>query len=59
MSRWETLLSFDSVARLLFFFPDESKPIRELWERAEDTPTVAERCARSERELAAIRRKTA
>lgn len=58
-SNEETMLSFDSVARLLYFFPDESAPIRQLWERAETTLTVAERCARIERDLDAIRRASA
>ncbi len=26
----ETLLSFDAIARLCYFFPDEAKPVREL-----------------------------
>ncbi len=58
-SNEESLLSFDSVARLCYLFPDESKPVRDLWERAEDAPTVAERLARIERELDAIRRESA
>lgn len=58
-SNEESLLSFDSVARLCYLFPDESKPIRDLWDRAEDAPTVAERLARIERELDAIRREAA
>ncbi len=55
----ETLLSFDIVGRLLYFFPDETGVIRQLWERAEDAPTVDDRIIRIEKELAAIRRATA
>lgn len=58
-SNEESLLSFDSVARLCYLFPDQSKPVRDLWERGEDSPTIDERLVRIERELDAIRRATA
>ena len=58
-SNEETMLSFDAVARLLYFFPDETGPIRELWGCAEERPTVATRLERIERELDAIRREAA
>lgn len=58
-SNEESLLSFDCIARLLYLFPDESGPIRELWGRAEDAPTVSDRLERIERELDAIRREAA
>lgn len=54
-SNEETLLSFDHVARLCYLFPDESAPIRQLWEPVE-SPTPAERIDRIERELDALRR---
>ena len=55
-SNEETLLSFDGIARLLYFFPEQSSPIRELWERAIVAPTAAERLERIERDLDAIRK---
>ena len=58
-SNEESLLSFDNVARLCFLFPEESRPIRELWERAEDAPSIPDRLERIERELDAIRREAA
>lgn len=55
----KSMLSFDSVSRLLYFWPDEAAPVRQLWERAETPLTVAERCERIERDLDAIRRAAA
>lgn len=55
----ESLLSFDSIARLGYFFPDEFALVAELWGRATDEPTVEDRVARIERELDAIRREAA
>lgn len=42
-----------------YFFPDESAPIRALQSPPSETPTVADRLARIERELDAIRREAA
>ncbi len=44
------------IARLLYFFPEQSSPIRELWERAIVAPTAADRLERIERDLDAIRK---
>lgn len=58
-SNEETLLSFDTVARLIYFFPDEAAPIRQLWERGAEAPTANERIERIERDLEAIRKELA
>lgn len=58
-SNEETLLGFDHIGRLLYFFPDETAPIRDLWERAGDQLTITDRIARIERDLAAIRKEAA
>lgn len=58
-SNEEAMLSFDCVARLCYFFPEEARPITELWNRAAAKPTVDDRIERIERELAAIRREAA
>ena len=58
-SNEETLLSFDTVGRLLYFFPEHCGPIHELWSGAVETPTIADRLERIERELDALRREAA
>ena len=58
-SNEEGMLSFDCVARLCYFFPEETRPITQLWNRAVETPTVADRLERIERELDAIRKEAA
>lgn len=58
-SNEETMLSFDSVARLCYFWPDESAPIRALLIPPSEAPTVADRLERIERELEAIRKEAA
>lgn len=56
----ETLLSFDVIVRLCQLFPDEAKPILELFAMtAPEAPTVADRLERIERELDALRREAA
>ena len=54
----ESLLSFDAVARLCYFWPEETAPIQELFGPAPQEPTLGDRLVRIERELAAIRRET-
>ena len=58
-SNEETLLAFDSVSRLCYFWPDQSAPIRALIMPPSEAPTVADRLERIERELDAIRREAA
>jgi hypothetical protein len=58
-SNEETLLGFDSVMRLCYFWPDESAPIRALQQPPTEAPTVADRLERIERELDAIRKEAA
>lgn len=55
----ETMLCFVVIARLLDLFPDESAPIRQLWERGAEAPTANERIERIERDLEAIRKELA
>lgn len=58
-SNEKSLLSFDSVALLAFHFPDEWALVESLWTcRAVETPSIADRLDRVERDLAAIRRET-
>ncbi len=54
----KSMLTFDSIARLGYFFPDEFEVVCELWGRGVQQLTVADRVERIERELAAIRRET-
>lgn len=58
-SNEEAMLCFVAIARLLDLFPDESAPIRQLWERGAQAPTADERIARIERDLEAIRKELA
>lgn len=58
-SNEESMLSFDCIARLCYFFPEQCAPVFELWGRAAPALTVADRVDRIERELAAIRREAA
>jgi hypothetical protein len=58
-SNEESLLSADSLFRLLYFFPDECAPIREAFEHPTEPLTTADRVARIEHELDAIRREIA
>lgn len=58
-SNEETLLGFDAVARLVYLFPAESAPIIDLMTAPTEGPTVADRLARIERELNAIRQEAA
>jgi hypothetical protein len=58
-SNEESMLSFDGVARLIYFFPDEAAPVRQLWERGAEAPTANERIERIERDLEAIRKELA
>lgn len=52
-----SLLSFDSIAKLVYHFPEASAPILHLWElRPAERPTTVDRIERIERELAAIRK---
>lgn len=53
------MLNFETIARIAYFWPDESAVIGELWGRAADAPTPAERIARIERELTALKRTAA
>ena len=55
-SNEQNMLSFASIALLCHHFPDEAAPILELLGRAPESPTTADRVARIERELAAIKR---
>ena len=50
------MLSFDSIALLLYHFPDECAPIRALWEGASQAPSFTDRLDRIEREISALRR---
>ncbi len=54
-----TLLSADAIFRLCYFWPDETEVIRNLLVPVTETPTVDDRIARIERELAAIRAEAA
>jgi len=58
-SNEESLLSFDHIARMCCFFPDQAGTIFELLARAPEAPSVADRLERIERELEAIRREAA
>ncbi len=58
-SNEENLLSLDCALRLMFLFPDESKPLRDLIDGPSEPPTFAERLERIERELDAIRKEAA
>ena len=58
-SNEESMLSFDCLARLCYFFPDQAAPVFELWGRAVETLTVADRVARIEHDLDAIRKEMA
>lgn len=54
------LLSFDSVARLGFYFPDEFELIETLWlSSVSPVPTIDDRLDAIESEVAAIRREVA
>jgi hypothetical protein len=55
-SNEDAMLCFTSIARLLFLFPDESAPIRQLFDGEGAVPTADERIARIERDLEAIRK---
>ena len=55
----KSMLSFDAIARLGYFFPDEFGIVCELWACTDRKPTVADRLERIERELDAIRREAA
>lgn len=50
---------FDAVARICYFWPEQSEPIRNVLMPAPSTPTTADRIDRIERELNAIRREVA
>lgn len=52
----ESLLSFDAVARLCYFWPEETGPIQELFGPGPEQPTFDDRLAQIERAVAAIRR---
>lgn len=53
------LLAFDAIARLCYFWPEETATIRELCGFAPQSLTIADRLARIERELDAIRKEAA
>lgn len=55
----ETLLSFDAIVRLCQLFPDQAKPIHELFGLTINEPTAQDRIDRIERELAALRKELA
>lgn len=54
-SNEENVLGAVSLFRLLYFFPDETGSIRQAYDHPEPEMTVAERVARIERDLDAIR----
>lgn len=59
-SNERSLLSFDSIARLGYHFPEEFGLIEALWTcRATPEPTPTERLERIERELKALREEVA
>jgi hypothetical protein len=53
------LLGFDAIARLCYFWPEETSTIKELFGIGFTAPTAAERLSRIEREAAALRREFA
>lgn len=55
-SNEEALLSFDCVARLCYYFPEETGSVQQLWAGPVEAPTVDERFERIERELIALRK---
>lgn len=55
-SNEESMLSFDSIALLCNHFPDECAPIFEILGRVPQAPSPADRIARIERELDALKR---
>ena len=55
----ESLLSFDSIALLCHYFPDEAAPILRLLGCAHEDPTPTDRIKRIERELEALKRSAA
>ena len=58
-SNEKSMLGFDHIALLAFHFPDEWALVESLWTcRAVETPSIADRLDRVEREISAIRRET-
>ena len=53
-SNEETLLSFDVIARLAYFFPDQCVTIHELWGRERAELTAADHQAAIERHTAEL-----
>ena len=53
-SNEQTLLSFDTIARLAYFFPDQCSPIHELWNRARVALTADDHRAAIEQHTAAL-----
>jgi len=52
----KNLLSFDAVARLGHFWPEDFAVIAQLWGRGTEAPSLHERVARVQHELNAIQR---
>ena len=52
----KSLLSFDVVARLCYFWPDHCAAIMQLWAPGVAEPSTADRLDRIEREVLALRR---
>lgn len=52
----ETLLSFHSIVPLCQLFPEQARPILELFGMAAEQPTTEDRIDRIERDLEAIRK---
>jgi DNA-binding XRE family transcriptional regulator len=57
-SNEDTLLSFDTIARLAYFFPDQCSPIHELWNRARVDLTAEDHSAAIENHTAALLKMT-
>lgn len=56
----KSLLSFDSIARLGYFFPDEFTVVKALWENNPgEPPTIPKRLDTIQAEIDAIRRESA
>ncbi len=55
-SNEETLLAFDCVMRLCYFFPEQTATIRALQAPPAEVPSIDDRIARIDRELDEIRK---
>lgn len=55
----EHMLGFEQIAQLCYYWPEETRPIKQLWDRNQIDLTVEDRMRLIEQQLDAIRREAA